>query len=155
MNTSNYCRHCGGVLMWREGGIINKFTEARKSTVFWFLTTLRPGVGIQVMSSWRSSSYHFCSWLSFSSINKILQPSTTFVERNSRNFRENNERLSSNIFANFDVFRSHFHENFRLSLNIDNGFRYLSNILFDFLSRRMIVWGPHSWLTKLSRGWRG
>ena len=75
-----------------------------------------------------------------------------FVERNSRNFRNNFCQKFSRISM---YFRPHFHENFQLSLNIKNDFRYLSKILFHFASRRLTVWGPHSWLTKHSRGWGG
>ena len=61
--------------------------------------------------------------------------------------------FSTSFSQTFSTFVQYFRESFRLLFHIENDFRYLSKILFHFASRRMIVWGPHSWLTKLSRVW--
>ena len=63
-------------------------------------------------------------------------------------FRQKFSRISM-------YFRPHFREKFRLMVNIENDFQYFSKNEFLFASRRLIVWRPHSWLTKLSRGWWG
>ena len=65
-------------------------------------------------------------------------------------------RVSNEIRGNFAKMTNNFRQTyFRLSLNIKYDFRYLSKKLFHYASRRMIVWGSHSWLPKLVRGWCG